>query len=54
MLPDEVAGPNYTVADNRLFVNAALWVLRSGARRSALPEHYGQFKSVQKRLTRWS
>ena len=31
-------------ADNRLFVNGVLWVLRSGARWSDLPERYGKYQ----------
>ena len=43
-----------TDADNRSFVNAVLWVIRSGAHWHDLPERYGKYKSVHKRFTRWA
>ena len=54
LLPGRKETVGRTAADNRLFVNSVLWVLRSGARGSDLPERYGKYKSVHKRFARWA
>lgn len=54
LLPGKAGDPGRTAADNRLFVNGVLWILRSGAHWQDLPERYGKWKTVHKRFTRWA
>jgi transposase len=54
LLPGKAGDPGRTAADNRLFVNGVMWVLRSGAHWHDLPERYGKWKSVHTRFARWA
>jgi putative transposase len=40
--------------DNRMFVEAVLWIVRTGAPWRDLPEVSGEWKSVFRRFNRWS
>ena len=39
--------------DNRLFINAVVWILRTGAPWRDLPPDLGHWKHVQRRFCRW-
>jgi transposase len=43
-----------TAKDNRLFVDAVLYRYRAGIPWRDLPEHYGPWKAVHTRFTRWA
>ncbi len=53
-LPGQEADPGVTASDNRLFVNAVLWIAKTGAPWRDLPERFGNWNSVWRRFDRWS
>lgn len=54
LLPGKATDPGRTAKDNRLFINAVLWIARTGAPWPDLPERFGKHNSVFQRFNRWS
>ena len=54
LLPGKVGDPGRTAADNRLFLEAVLWIVRVGAPWRDLPKSFGNWNSVFQRFRRWA
>ena len=52
-LPGAAGKVGRPALDNRLFLNAVLWILRTGAPWRALPPDYGDWKNTHRRFSRW-
>jgi len=54
LLPGRAGQPGVTATDNRLFLDAVLWIAKTGAPWRDLPDRFGKWNSVWKRFDRWA
>jgi len=54
LLPGRPESPGTTGHDHRTFVNAVLWIARTGAPWRDLPERFGHWNSIFQRFNRWA
>lgn len=54
LLPGKPGDSGFVAADNRLFLDAVLWIARTGAPWRDLPTRLGHWNSVHKRFYRWA
>ena len=52
-LPGSEGKVGRTAKDNRKFINAVLWIFRTGAPWRDLPPDYGNWKNTHRRFCRW-
>jgi len=49
----KIGDPGRTGSDGRLFLEAVLWIARTGSPWRDLPKEFGQWNSIFKRFRRW-
>ena len=54
LLPGKEGDPGVTAKDNRLFIDAVLWIGKTGAPWRDLPERFGNWNSTWRRFDRWA
>lgn len=54
LLPGKSGDPGRSGADNRLFLEAVLWMVRTGSPWRDLHDAFGNWNSVFKRFRRWA
>jgi transposase len=54
ILPGKVGDCGVTATDNRTFIEAVLWIARTGSPWRDLPESFGSWHRVYVRYNRWS
>ena len=54
LLPGKAGDPRATGRDNRRFMKAVLWRVRTGSPWRDLPQDFGNWNSVFKRFRRWA
>lgn len=53
LLPGKAGDPGRSAENNRLFLDAVLWILRTGCPWRDLPARFGPWNSVFQRFNRW-